>query len=179
MEEDIVIRKMALAELHSDALSKFNRYQETHRVKYVMDGQYLFKEDYFIDYWDDDKKAEVIQSLQRCVQGGGVVVGAIKGHDLVGFANIESNTFGRSNNYLELAFLHVSNEYRGQGIGKILFQLCCDAAKQRGARQLYISAHPAQETQMFYMALGCGPATEINHEILAREPLDIQLEFVL
>ena len=110
---------------------------------------------------------------------GGFVAGAIVGGTLVGFANVENTPLGSRKQYLELRYIHVSREYRGQGLGRQLFRLCCEGARQRRAEKLYIGAHPAVETQAFYAALGCVLAEEVVPEILALEPRDLQLEYIL
>jgi GNAT superfamily N-acetyltransferase len=86
---------------------------------------------------------------------------------------------GSSQQYLELEYIHVSRDFRGQGIGQKLFQGICQAARMRGAQKLYIGAHPAVETQAFYATVGCISAQEIVLEIYQREPRDLQLEYVL
>lgn len=177
--KDIEIRIATLADLHPSALQKFNRYQETKRVRYVEKGRYLYKDDHFVEAWDEHKKLQVIEALRHCIQSGGTVAGAFVNNALVGFASVQNGFFGKNNEYLELEYIHVSNEYRHCGIGKKLFELCSRSARDMGARKLYISAHPAVETQGFYDAMGCVPAIEINKEIYAREPLDIQLERAL
>ncbi|MBM7585125.1 putative GNAT superfamily acetyltransferase [Bacillus pakistanensis] len=166
-------------DLTTTLLKTFNRYQETNQVLFKANDQYRFKADHFVDQWEDEKKALVIQSLQNCVKSGGGVIGAFLEGRLVGFASVEGELFGSDNEYLELSYIHVSNEIRNSGLGKELFGLCCSKAKQLGAKKLYIAAHPSEETQHFYSAVGCTFAMEINQEIYVKEPLDIQLEFTL
>lgn len=175
----MMIRKLSIDELGLSLLSKFNRYQETKDVWYEKDGQFLKKVDTFIDEWNDEKKAQVIQSLKGCVERGGSVIGAFSEGGFVGFANVEAERFGSHNQYVELPYIHVSNESRKSGIGKKLFEQCCQEARKLGAEKLYIAAHPSVESQAFYLSLGCKYATEINEEIFQKEPLDIQMEFFL
>ena len=52
-------------------------------------------------------------------------------------------------------------------------------ARSLGAQKLYISAHPAQETQAFYHALGCVEAEEYHKELAESEPDECQLEYAL
>ena len=92
---------------------------------------------------------------------------------------MESNRFGTRKEYVELPYIHVSQELRGSGIGKRLFEICCEIAKQLGAEKLYIAAHPAVETEHFYKQMGCTLAREINPQILNKEPLDLQMERLL
>lgn len=178
-KNDIEIKLLEISDLHPAALQEFNRYQVTNRVRYKDGDQYFYKDEHFSEDWDDQKKKLVIRSLQNCICAGGVVVGTFAGNKLIGFANVEKNLFGKNKEYLELPFIHVSYGYRNRGIGKKLFNLCCEKAKELGAQKLYISTHPAEETQGFYKSIGCVLAMEVNSEILAKEPLDIQLEFVL
>lgn len=74
-------------------------------------------------------------------------------------------------------FLHVSQAYRGQGLGKRLFELSKEEARQRGAKRLYISATPSEHTIDFYLRLGCTVTQELDAELFALEPEDIHLEF--
>lgn len=48
-----------------------------------------------------------------------------------------------------------------------------------GAKKLYKSAHSSQETQAFYQAIGCVEAVEYNESLIAAEPYDCQLEYIL
>lgn len=176
---EVEIRSVAQVELHPGCLNGFTRYQVTNRVKFQDSGRYLYRDHHFVEDWDAEKKDQVIQDLQRCLVAGGIVAGAFMGGAMIGFANIENAPLGSRGEYLELPYIHVSCQHRGKGLGKRLFNHCCEAARQRGASKLYIAAHPAEETQQFYTALGCVPAKEVIEEILAREPLDIQLEYVL
>lgn len=176
---EVTVRPLTLEDLPPDALKDFQRYQVTRQAKYLEQGEYKLKDDYFIDEWSDAEKLRVVQDLRRCLEQGGFVAGAISAGALVGFANVENVPLGSRKQYLEMRYIHVSRECRGRGLGKQLFQLCCEGARQRGAEKLYVAAHPAVETQEFYAALGCVPAAEIIPEILALEPRDIQLEYIL
>lgn len=179
MKHIINYKLMDISILQTTNLKKFNRYQETNRVWYKDNEQFRIKADHFIDQWDDDKKALVLQDLEKCIKMGGIVAGAFLEEELIGFATVEGELFGSKQEYRELTYIHVSNEFRNGGIGKNLFQLCCKKAKEIGTKKLYIAAHPSEETQHFYRKLGCTFAVEINQTIFDKEPLDIQLEFVL
>lgn len=176
---DIIVRLLDTSDLHEDALKFFNRHQVTNRVRYKDSDTYLYKDDYFVDDWDEQKKQKVVSELLQCIATEGIVTGAYHKDRLIGFANVEGKLFGRNNEYLELPYIHLSKEYRGMGIGRRLFSLCCEKAKEKGAGKLYIAAHPSEESQQFYIRMGCVPAIEVNEDILAREPLDIQLEIAL
>jgi predicted N-acetyltransferase YhbS len=174
-----IYKQLTEKEINCCMLENFTRYQETKLVSYKEDNLYTTKKEYFVDDWDNEKKKSVIHSLRECVLSGGKVVGAYHDNKLVGFGNVESKLLGSSFQYIELAYLHVTNEFRHQGIGRQLFELICFHAKRLDARKLYIGAHPSVETQAFYFSLDCQHAEEIIMEIYIKEPLDIQLEKLL
>ena len=179
MDRIIDYREMTLPDLHRGLLSDFLRFQETYKVWYKTDVGYSVKDDHFIDYWDEEKKGEVIEDLRRCLHNGGAVFGAWDGRNLVGFAAIEGRLFGSECQYVELSYIHVSTQQRGYGIGRELFRFCRAAAKRMGAAKIYIAAHPSIESQKFYKKMGCTYALEVNEEIYIKEPLDIQMELKL
>jgi hypothetical protein len=63
-----------------------------------------------------------------------------------------------------------------QGLGSKLFELAKLAARQRGAKRLYISATRSENTVNFYMRLGCTLVKEPDPGLFALEPVDIHLE---
>ena len=169
-------KELNLKDLHPEALTKFNRFQDTTKTWVNRNGKLRLEDTSFIEEWDTKKNTHVIESLKRCIQMGGFVVGAYHTDTLVGFANIENKFFGSNNQYLELPYIHVTNEIRHSGIGRSMFAICCQKARAKGAKKLYIGSHPAQTTQAFYSAMGCVLAQEINQEIYKREPLVFHLE---
>ena len=178
--QKIVIKKLECADLHKNALNSFNRYQLTTHVKYLKDGTFHCKAERFEENWDQNKKEKIVEYLRKCLEAGGVVIGAFnENKEIIGFASLGHLLFGKNKEYIELSYLHVSNEYRNHGIGRKMFELCCEYAKQKSAKKLYISTHPSAKTQRFYEALGCVPAIEINERIYNHEPFDVQLEYCL
>lgn len=121
----------------------------------------------------------VIRLLRACIKAGGSVIGVYRERELIAFANVENEKFGTYSDYVELPYIHVSREVRGSGIGKKLFEICCEEAKLLGAKKLYVAAHPSVETQHFYKKMGCTLASEINPTIFNKEPLDLQMEYPL
>lgn len=57
--------------------------------------------------------------------------------------------------------------------------MAVERAKTLGAKKLYISATPSENTINYYLRLGCILATEIDPELITLEPEDIHLEFVI
>ena len=105
--------------------------------------------------------------------------GAFDGERIIGFVTVSHRIFGAGAKYVQLVCFQISEEYRRQGIGRRLFSMICEEARQLGADKLYISAHSSKESQAAYRALGCSFAEEINEELAAAEPFDVQMEYRL
>lgn len=157
----------------------FNRYQEVKRCWRKENNQWVLKDIAFTEQWGQEEFKILVSCLQNTAKTGGIVLGAFLEHKLVGFASLENEFFGSQNQYLQLSSIHVSNEMRGSGIGKVLFLRMSALAKEKGAKKLYISTHSSEETQAFYKAVGCVEALEYNRRIAQAEPCDCQLEYVL
>ena len=115
--------------------------------------------------------------LIDCYDRGGTFYGVFDGATLVGAAALESRFIGRSHDRLQLKFLHVSQRYRRGGIGQSLYEKTVNRAGDLGARQLYISATPTENTIRFYLGLGCRVADDVDTDLFKLEPKDIHLEF--
>lgn len=120
-----------------------------------------------------------IQQFEMCLENGGYAYGCFEEEILIGYAVIDGKFFGEATRYILLDQLFISLEYRGQGIGQRLFELCCKEAKNKGADKLYICAGSAEETIAFYFAIGCKEAQEINQALYESDPRDYQLEYAL
>ena len=103
--------------------------------------------------------------------------GAFENDILVGGAILESKFIGSQHDTLQLKFLHVSHDYRKRGIATRLFHLAVAKARELGAKKLYISATPSENTVNYYLRLGCVLASEIDPELFALEPEDIHFEY--
>lgn len=174
--EMVAIKRLDRSQIENNMLDAFQRDQRTTKVLVNESGTLVEKEDAFEDEWTVTRKREIVQHFRHVIDQGGAVIIANEDAAVVGFAVIEPGEFGQHSRYRELSYIHVSREHRGKGIGKDLFSVVLDAAKQLGADKLYIGAHPSIETQSFYSHMGCVLAEEIHEEIYMREPRDIQLE---
>ena len=162
--------------LPQHALDSFIRLQATTHICYEQDGLLLTKEEVFIDDWTPKQKCDIICHLNQTIEQNGIVILATLDETIIGFTCVEPQPF---QDYLELSFIHISKPYRHQGIGQLIFKQTALEAKKLGAKKLYIGSHPSVDSQTFYAALGCTLTTNINQEIYQREPLDIQLEYLL
>ncbi len=67
--------------------------------------------------------------------------------------------------------------YRNKGIGKKLFKRCIERTKKIRIKKIYISANP-EESQIFYLSIGCKDAMESNKKLIALEPYDRQMKYI-
>lgn len=119
------------------------------------------------------------ENLYQLYDRGGTIFGAFDGSNLVGISSLDNKFRGRKNDMLQLAFLHVSKDYRKKGIGKKLIELAKKRAAELGAKRLYISGSPIKNTIEFYMANGCKPVNEVEKDLFELEPEDIHMELII
>ena len=177
--DGIWYRQLGEKELCRELFSGFIRYQNVTKCRRKENGSWIVKEDPFVDDWTEADYQFLVNCLVNTIKTGGFVYAAFCDNVLKGFVSVESALFGGENKYLDLSSIHVSEDMRGKGIGRLLFAAAAEWAKQNGAGKLYISAHSAVETQAFYKAMGCVEAQEYNKEHVEREPYDCQLEYIL
>lgn len=163
-------------EINLELFRHFIRRQNVTLCRRKEQGRWVVKSDPFIDDWSEEDYKFLVQCLKNTIKTGGFVYGAFYEGHLKGFVSVEAEFFGRQKTYLDLSSIHVSEDLRGQGIGKVLFLSAKEWAKKKGAGKLYISAHSAVETQAFYKSMGCVEAEEYNQKHVESEPCDCQLE---
>lgn len=173
---DVVYRALCEEEIALPLFSDFSRRQVVNFCLRRTDGVWREEAAPFVDDWNLEDYRFLVACLRRTIQKGGVVYGAFADGALKGFVSVEAEPLGKMGNYRDLTSIHVSEEARRKGIGKKLFLLAKAWAAKQGAEKLYISSHPAAESQAFYLAMGCRDAEEIIAEHVKREPLDRQLE---
>lgn len=169
-------RSLRADELNRGLFSDFIRHQVVTKCWRKENGEWKIKEVPFIDDWSEENYATLVSCLKNTILTGGFVYGAFSDDVLKGFVSVEPTLFGGEQKYLDLSSIHVSEDMRGQGIGKILFLAAKEWAKENGARKLYISAHSSVESQAFYKAMGCVEAEAYNRKHVEEEPCDCQLE---
>ena len=117
--------------------------------------------------------------LLDCFDRGGAFFGAFENGRLVGVSVLESRFIGAAHDQLQLKFLHIGRGQRRMGLGRRLFDLAVERAREMGARRLYVSSTPSENTVDFYLHLGCRVASEVDSELFEQEPEDIHLEFLI
>ena len=149
-------------------------------VYHLRDGKLVLKPEHFdMHGWPPGEPEHYTPILLDCFGRGGHFWGAFAGELLIGVVVLENRFIGSAQDTLQLKFLHVSSNFRKQGLGKKLFLLAVERAIELEAKKLYISATPSENTINFYLNLGCVLASEIDEELYALEPEDIHFEFDL
>jgi len=176
-------RTVELRELKGDEISSLwtiDRREVIEAVYALEDGQLVLNPQHWdMLGWPPGEQETYTPLLRDCFDHGGAFIGAFDDAVLVGVVVLEGRFIGRRRDRLQLKFLHVSQSHRKQGLGRVLFREAEERARRLGARKLYISATPSENTVDFYRHLGCRIAEEVDAELFALEPEDIHLEYVI
>lgn len=175
MAHGATIRVLAPAEI--DAVWSIDRTERIESIYRVRSGG-LVLEPVLHDLrgWPTGEPERDGALLRDCMEHGGSAFGAFDGGTLIGAAVLEGRFIGAAGDRLQLKFLHVSHGHRGTGLGRALFEEARAKAHALGARRLYVSATPSENTIRFYLARGCRLTEERDPDLFALEPEDIHLE---
>ena len=147
-------------------------------VYYHEGGQLILKpEHYDMAGWPSGEPEHYGPRLLDCFECGGTFYGAFEDDKLIGVAVLESRFIGHGQDQLQLMFLHVGRGNRKAGLGRMLFDKAAARARELGARYLYISATPSENTVQFYLHVGCRVTAEVDATLFELEPDDIHLVF--
>lgn len=127
---------------------------------------------FFAEGDNDHTLAYQIAFCQRHLAAGGTAVGAFDGERLVGIGVVTPHV---RPGIAQLAYLQVSDGYRGQGVGRKLCEMMDDIARAAGDTAMVVSATPSVNTVRFYMGRGFRPTAEPLPELYALEPEDVHL----
>jgi GNAT superfamily N-acetyltransferase len=127
--------------------------------------------------WDPEGNGEHSVETQRRAlahhaDAGGIALGAFSGARLVGIGMVVPHI---RPGIAQLAFLHVSSDFRAGGIGSRLSADLELAARGAGDTEIVVSATPSEHTVRFYMGRGYRPMARPIPELLELEPEDIHL----
>ena len=172
----VTYRELSEEEINRELFGKFIRHQKVVDCLRKEEGKWVIREDPFTDDWSESDYQILVKCLRNTIHTGGFVYAAFYDERLKGFVSVEPDLFGGQQKYLDLSSIHVSEDMRGKGIGKSLFLAAKEWAKNNGGNKLYISAHSAVESQVFYKAMGCVEAEVYHKGHVEEEPYDCQLE---
>ena len=161
------------------SLDDFVRHQTVTECWRKIDNDWKLVPNVYEENWSQVQCRKSAEEVVHHINLDQTGFGAFDGERIIGFATVSHRIFGVTARYVQLVCFQISEEYRRQGIGRKLFSLACEEARQLGADKLYISAHSSKESQAAYQALGCAPAEEVNEKLAAVEPFDVQMEYRL
>jgi len=168
-------RLLARSEL--DLIWKIDRREVIHRMYRLQGGKLKLVPAHFdVQGWPPEDTQKMAPLLPKVFERGGAFFGAFDGDHLVGVAVLDTIWRGPSRDLLQLEMMHVSRDFRAHGVGSRLFEQARRAARERGARGLYISATPSENTIHFYQRHGSVLLETPDPDLLAIEPEDIHLE---
>lgn len=170
--------------LEPDDLAHIGDIDRTERIdtKVVQRGAELMEltGDWSAPAWStDDGEQSVVAQRRECEEylaAGAVGLGAWDGERLVGIGIVKP---ALRPGIAQFAYLHVSRDHRGQGVGSELGSRLERVALESGHTALVVSATPSQNTVRFYRARGFAPMAEPIPELLAREPEDVHMQKLL
>lgn len=111
--------------------------------------------------WSAEKRVWITEYMCQQIERGGTTVGAFCGDRLIGFCCVDGTVSGNSAKYANLTMLFVDDNWKRNGIGKLLMQEARNHATKLGAEKIFISAIPSAETIAFYLKMVCVDANEI------------------
>ena len=169
-----------LKEQEIDQVWSIDRAELVERVYSLERGELVLRDErHDVKGWPPGEPELYDPILRDCFAHGGTFYGAFDGETLVGLAVLEGRFIGAKRDQLQLKFMHVSRAQRGSGLGRALFERAVERARALGARRLYVSATPSENTIRFYLGRGCRVTDEVDPELFALEPEDIHLELLI
>jgi len=173
---EITYRRLASADL--DQLGDIDRTERIEHI-YVQHGANLATRegDFSAPPWRTLGEGEHSVAAQRAeceryLGAGGAGLVAFADERLVGIGVMKPHVWP---GVAQLAYLHVSDGYRGRGIGRRLSDDLEALARAAGDTSMVVSATPSPNTVHFYLRQGFEPMPEPLPELYEREPDDIHL----
>ncbi len=172
---------MEIRALERDALWRVGEIDRTEHIAVLVEqhGTELVARDGTWDAapWDTVGHGEHSIDAQRkavlhYADAGGVALGAFSDHRLVGIGMVVPHI---RPGIAQLAYLHVSQEFRAAGIGGRLTGELEQIAAGVGDREIVVSATPSGNTVRFYTGRGYRPMADPLPELLELEPDDIHM----
>jgi GNAT superfamily N-acetyltransferase len=173
------------ARLERADLARLGDIDRTERIEtlYVQRGAVLepVPGDFSAPAWLTEGEGEHSVAAQReaCehyLVAGGAALGAFEGKRLVGIGVVVPHV---RPGIAQLAYLHVSEGYRGRGIGVRLNDDLERIARDAGDSELVVSATPSANTVRFYLGRGFEPDAEPLPELLELEAEDVHMRKLL
>lgn len=171
----ITVRELRRDEI--EEVWQIDRREVIDSIYYLEDGVLVLRpERYDMQGWPSGETDASTRLFYDCFDSGGWFCGLFDAGQIIGVVILESRFIGRNRDQLQLKFLHVSRDYRREGLGRRLFELARARARRLGARRMYVSSTPSENTVRFYMGVGATVTDEPDPDLLELEPEDIHME---
>lgn len=170
----LTARELSVDEL--DLIWRIDRSEEIGGLYSVENGELVFNPmRRILEGWPPGIPAKYTPILAECHERGGWFHGLFDADRLVGVAVLDSRPLGERGDQRQLKFLYVDRTYRNGALGKRLFQAAAAQARRWGARQMYVSSTPTENSVRFYRRRGCYINPDPDPELYELEPRDIHM----
>ncbi len=177
--QNLQIVTLSTSNFNEKSLDNFILKQRVTNCWRKIDGTYQLMPVCYTEDWNLSERKNMAQKIISAIHCNATAIAAFIDNSVVGFALLSNYLFGKDKKYIDLVEFYVSEHFRRNGIGKLLFDKICLKAKRLGAKKLYISAHSAEESIAAYKKFGCTFAKEPDAAHTEKEPFDLQLEYDL
>lgn len=172
--QNVELRRLERSEV--ETVWQIERRELVHEVYRFTDGVLqLHQEFYDTQDWPEGEPELYTPILLDCYDHGGLFIGAYAGKQLIAAVVVDARPVGDYPHYRQLAFLHVSHNWRGQGLASRLYCYAMELTKAQGVAGFYISSTSTKHTVDFYMHQGGKPVVHADKALYTLEPDDIHL----
>ena len=173
---EVKLRTLKKEELN--LIWSIDRSEEIHGMYHHENGELVLKPERFsLHGWPGDAAERSGPWLMEAFNREGFFKGAFVGSEIVGVVVLDSRLLGPERDMLQMMFLHVGKSRRKTGLGKRLFNIAVNRAREMGAATMYISSMPSENTVNFYRHMGCRVAEHPVQELFEMEPEDIHMKY--
>lgn len=157
----IIIKPLQQTSIFPELLDGFGHNQKITKKWVKQNDMWELTDVSLLREWNDEKRFWITEYMCQQIERGGTTVGAFCNDRLIGFCCVDGTISGNSAKYANLTMLFVDDNWKRNGIGKLLLQEARNHATKLGAEKIFISAIPSAETIAFYLKMGCVDANEI------------------
>ena len=135
---NIKIEPLTLSNFNEHSLDDFRRRQQVTEVWRRNGNEMELVYQPFVEDWDADVRREAAERMLGNLRRGYFGTSAFDGGKLVGWTFYGNELIGERKNYVELHMFHVSELYRGKGIGRRVFEASLPLVRETGAERIFI-----------------------------------------
>ena len=162
----IQYRNIIYDELSPDYFADFKHEQKWDRQWVKSNTEWTLRTTEGHRSWSVEKRVWISKYIRDQISAGGFAIGAFQEEKPIGFICINGTII---DTYANLTMLFVDDNFKRQGIGRNLFQRAKEIATRMGAKKLFISAIPSEETISFYHSAGCKDTEKIVSDFIDTE----------